>query len=374
MDAPRMTINLPADPAESKFRPDVYPTPRAAMAALVPQVIAAINELPAGTVDAGMRVLVRDRDALETLQKTGRDRAAASAEPCLRQLPDALRENFPQLDVRSNEDLTTCPDPRLVVQVSTKDVRTTRVSWSRNPCVSATMLVSIGVETPPGPTTAPSTSARKSAAAPSRTLTKLSAKFTDRGWADAPAEFPNGTWTVAGTPNPVESVNRAEDVAFEQAANPLTPRVAERAGIVAGVGSQRVSAQIKAALKRGDACVADKFAQSFQRPYGTVYAEQLLIDASPDKLGALARRVASAARAETAVRTVQVEETRTTFKQVLGFMLVVLVLYWFLNAATKGYFTWQLRAGAVLLVLAGVVMIVATAGYLMVPRAVVIGH
>src|SRR5207253_8421126 len=50
------------------------------------------------------------------------------------------------------------------------------------------------------------------------------------------------------------------------------------------------------------------------------------------------------------------------------------VLYWFLNGATKGYFTWQLRTGAVLMILAGLVAIAAFAGYMAAPHAVMIGR
>jgi Na+/melibiose symporter-like transporter len=96
--------------------------------------------------------------------------------------------------------------------------------------------------------------------------------------------------------------------------------------------------------------VADKFAQSFSGTAGLIWRQAILIDASQDKLNELAKQ-------KTAVARVQ----KTTWAQqigaAVGVVILICLVYLFLNAATKGYYTWSLRVAALVLIAAGVLLV-----------------
>jgi len=100
----------------------------------------------------------------------------------------------------------------------------------------------------------------------------------------------------------------------------------------------------------GRALRADMFTQEFRRPYGKVYRTAVLLDLSP----AHWTRVTSYFRCVTANH---MANRRNTLLAVAGLAAVILVVYLFLNAATKGYYVWALRATAVVAVIAGVVVL-----------------
>jgi hypothetical protein len=82
--------------------------------------------------------------------------------------------------------------------------------------------------------------------------------------------------------------------------------------------------------------------QSFDGRAGKIWRQALLIDASAGKIEQLALRKAVVARA------MKMSLARMFFS-VVGLLVLITVVYAFLNAATKGYYAWSLRiAGAVL--------------------------
>lgn len=89
------------------------------------------------------------------------------------------------------------------------------------------------------------------------------------------------------------------------------------------------------------------------KPYGDVWQAYVLVEASPDLVQSnLVDRFAALARLQ-----------RQTWKNQLislgAIFAVIVLLYLFLNMATKGYFVWRLRAAAVMVVI--VAMLVALA-------------
>jgi hypothetical protein len=83
----------------------------------------------------------------------------------------------------------------------------------------------------------------------------------------------------------------------------------------------------------------DQLVERFDRPYGTVWAESVLLDVSPGKVDSL---VAGYER-------LMLERQRRLSVLRLGASALVAaawLMYIFLNAVTKGYFTTQLRLGA----------------------------
>lgn len=86
--------------------------------------------------------------------------------------------------------------------------------------------------------------------------------------------------------------------------------------------------------------VIDTFAQSLEGTAGKIWRQALLLDVSPEKTTALRE----------AKRVTQVAVQKTWFSLFIsgaGLGLIILILYIFLNAATRGYYTWALRIVAV---------------------------
>jgi hypothetical protein len=91
---------------------------------------------------------------------------------------------------------------------------------------------------------------------------------------------------------------------------------------------------------------ADRFTQSFDGSASKVWREALLIDVSGPKLTRLADQKARELRA------LRMSWARMGFS-VLGVLVLIGVIYSFLNMATRGYYEWSLRiAGVVLAILA----------------------
>ena len=92
----------------------------------------------------------------------------------------------------------------------------------------------------------------------------------------------------------------------------------------------------------------DEYAESVERSYGTVHRHAVLVDASP--------RVIAEASDELQARLTEgaVERLRfrrrlvSTLASAFGVALVVILVYSFLNAGTKGHFAWPLRILSVL--------------------------
>jgi hypothetical protein len=101
-----------------------------------------------------------------------------------------------------------------------------------------------------------------------------------------------------------------------------------------------------AELNRYD-IIHDSFVQSLDGTAGRIWRQALLLDASPEKIAALK---------QTKQATVVI--VRKTWFSMLasaaGLGLIILILYIFLNAATRGYYTWSLRVAAV--VVTGVIL------------------
>lgn len=86
--------------------------------------------------------------------------------------------------------------------------------------------------------------------------------------------------------------------------------------------------------------IVDRFAQSFDGRAGKIWRQALLIDASVDKMEKLVEHKAVVARIQ------RWSWARMIFS-VAGLLALITVAYAFLNAATRGYYTWSLRiAGA----------------------------
>lgn len=190
----------------------------------------------------------------------------------------------------------------------------------------------------------------------------LTSQFIDKPWADDWNTFissePKGRWITGVSETPAARDRDALDEARQAAAAKLWPRVrdrmnaknASRAGAIK-VGEQWVRARLEALLRQ-ERFLTDSLVQCIERPYGKVWQASILVDASSANIDALAADCTRQARAEFGAKAV-------TAGSMAGMVGVIVLLYFFVNAVTKGYFVWRLRAVALLSGIAGILIVLA---------------
>ncbi len=174
---------------------------------------------------------------------------------------------------------------------------------------------------------------------------ELSVSFVEKPWIASWSTFRNSTrgdMLLAQSTSPCTSAAEAETHAKQSAINALLPIVRERithAYSGRRMLNEKVLTEVIQANLAARGMIADRFVQRFTRPYGDVYYEALLIDASPRNVDSI---VASATHL--AERRVQ-----RAVGIILAFLLllgITTVLYVLINWLTKGYFLWRLRFAA----------------------------
>jgi hypothetical protein len=193
--------------------------------------------------------------------------------------------------------------------------------------------------------------------------TQPSTQPSGKPWVDDWQSFVNSNrrqrYLRAGTTSPWGSEEEARREARLQAAVLLRPYIAAQVRTTSRlvIGTRVVSTndwilhQLQQSLMQNQ-LVLDEYIQREQRPYGETWSCQLLLDASPQ---ALARTASDYTRQ--AQR--QLETSAVTWGGLAGLSLVIVLLYAFLNWATKGYFVWRLRAAAAMAVIVAVLVVMA---------------
>lgn len=188
-----------------------------------------------------------------------------------------------------------------------------------------------------------------------------SVRFVDKPWVDDFGAFvsrhPTHQWLVGRSQEACTSRQEAQEQAIRTAAAKLRPYVADRLNrrtnwvllLSGGVDMQALPGRIEAHLREGQ-MVTDRFTQSFARPVGDVWREAVLVDVSRRNIDRLVGRV-----------TVEATSQRTSLLQTVlsigGLVVVLGLVYAFLNAATKGYYAWAIRVAVAVLLVAGVLLL-----------------
>ncbi len=180
------------------------------------------------------------------------------------------------------------------------------------------------------------------------------------GFAGFAGQYSDRKWLRFETPETQRqtSASEARRIAIEKAIPELRRRVQLHLHRQHGISEttekdqQYIDQLVRSELESGGEVVTDEFSQSFRRPYGTVWHHAILVD--PEKMGMM--RMADRAHRHATGREVS-SWVRVT--SVLGLVVLVGVLYAFANAATKGYYTWNLRAVSLLIVAVAVVALLA---------------
>jgi hypothetical protein len=186
----------------------------------------------------------------------------------------------------------------------------------------------------------------------------VTASFVEKPWAADFGRFcaqTPGRWRVghSDAERPAGSASEAGREARGNAAHDVVPLVLARLGRDGRRNEGEVFRFVEAQLA-GDRLVTDHFRQTYERPYGSLYRESVLIDASDAQLDSLADdlRGTLASQRESRVKG---------FASAVGVLLLTYALYRFANAFTRGYFTWSLRTAAAVLAAGAVMLIVAVA-------------
>ena len=178
--------------------------------------------------------------------------------------------------------------------------------------------------------------------------TSRTTEFMLKPWVDSFSDFVNRRGHRPGQYKVARSYDTCTDEAeaLDQALTQACAQVKEAISRLNGSLQEAYTVDFRVTPQDLDRAriVEDSFAQSFQGTVGKIWRHALLLDFSTDKLVGLRQ-----------VKIKQAHRAHLTFARLagsaLGLAFLIFILYIFLNAATKGYYTIALRTAALLLIL-----------------------
>jgi len=182
----------------------------------------------------------------------------------------------------------------------------------------------------------------------------MSAEFVDKPWVENLSGFLmnrriDGRFIIAKSAEScmteAEANNQAVQTACAKIADMLGQNSPRRLGVPVSFAKPVNSADI---LDGG--FILDRFVQSFEGAAGKIWRQALLVDASTEKLKNLAQRKAVIALARKT-------GFARMFFSIFGLIVLITVVYAFLNAATKGYYAWSLRIAGVVFTLVLIILL-----------------
>ena len=180
----------------------------------------------------------------------------------------------------------------------------------------------------------------------------MEVRFVEKPWVESFGAFasarPEQAFLVARSNGTCTSEGEANQQALEDA----RARLNEMLGRHAGRRLSRLPQQPVVSVMdvQNGGFVADRFVQSLQTSAGKVWRQALLVDVSGPKLSRLAAAKVAESR--------QICESWARMGlSVVGVLVLIGVIYFFLNMATRGYYEWSLRIAGVILAVVAVVAI-----------------
>jgi hypothetical protein len=155
-----------------------------------------------------------------------------------------------------------------------------------------------------------------------------------------------GVWIVGRSQEPCLSEQEAQQAARADAAQAVYALLPQR--LRDADDTDALKRSVLSAIAAGG-LVTDAFPERFDRPYGTVWTESVLLDASPQKLDSFLAGYDSAWRDRQ--RRLSIMRASAA-----GLVTAAWLMYIFLNAVTKGYFTTHLRLGAAAVTAAALIL------------------
>jgi hypothetical protein len=316
---------------EQEFDADVYPSKLAAARALGLQMAAPITKT-AGDPNTPFEVVLFQ-------EGNGRDLVAEFAR--------SLEKKIPNLKYSTEADLRNIRPGEVGVTFRLDVTRETVKLDARNDSVSSSVKIVSPALTDSGSIVA--TAFTESSRASGET------RFVEKPWVENFAAFANSRpgehYIIVRSNGTCTSESEAHQQALDDARARLTEALGrQNQRDFAGLPLPTITTQD---VLQGN-FIVDRFAQSFSGSAGRIWRQALLIDVSGPKLAQLANAKTHESR--------QMRESwaRMGFS-VIGVLVLIGVIYFFLNMATMGYYEWSLRiAGIVLAMIAvfSVLMIV----------------
>ena len=177
--------------------------------------------------------------------------------------------------------------------------------------------------------------------------------FVDKPWVEDFSAFfnttPNSQFIIAKSAESCMTEAEANRQAMQNACSQVADMIGQipprRSGVPISFAKPVNSADI---LEGG--FILDRFVQSFEGAAGKIWRQALLVDASAEKIKNLAQRKAVIAR-------VRKRGFAGMFFSIIGLIVLITVVYAFLNAATKGYYAWSLRIAGVVLAMVVIILL-----------------
>jgi hypothetical protein len=162
-------------------------------------------------------------------------------------------------------------------------------------------------------------------------------------WLDDAALFQSTAgpqrWIIGQSKSPCLSEMEANEKACADAASQLA-RIVSASPEARGAAADQLRRYLVAELVVGR-LIIDRSVSRIHKPYGDLWSEAILIEASPDQVRAVAGAYAARRR--------EYHHTLAgRFLALVGIGVAILLLHWVLNTVTKGYFRGQVRLGMVL--------------------------
>jgi hypothetical protein len=176
--------------------------------------------------------------------------------------------------------------------------------------------------------------------------TTVQQSYTEKPWVENFSAFtgerPEMHFIVTRSRETCTSESEARQQALNDARARLTEALGARSGRKFGPAAPPITGTD--VLQGG--FIVDQFAQSFNGTAGKIWREAMLLDVSAPKLSRLAELKLGQLHAQ------KMSWARMGFSA-LGVVVLIGVIYFFLNMATMGYYEWSLRiAGAILAIVA----------------------
>jgi len=171
----------------------------------------------------------------------------------------------------------------------------------------------------------------------------IKAEFVEKPWVQDISNFlnrkPGGRLEVAKSADSCMSEGEANRQAVQSACEKLTELLRQQS-------PQRLASSLTMQVNSDDLVqsnlILDRFVQNFNGSAGKIWRQALLLDVSPAKIRDLADR-----------KMLMMRAVKYTWAKMLGsicgLLVLIVIVYAFLNAATKGYYTWSLRIAGVVL-------------------------
>ncbi|MBN1507486.1 MAG: hypothetical protein JW955_11605 [Sedimentisphaerales bacterium] len=310
-----------SDGVEQEFKADIYSSKLAAVRAAGLQLAKSIRQL-APDANSLPRVVVYQETQEYSL---------------VAELRDAIRRALPNVscDIQAGEKGARPDNLGVMLAYSPADWQTHPAPWAK-----------------PGETGAISGQFYISLYAPSGNV-RVPVRFTEKPWVESFATFastrPDQHFIVARSNGTCTS----DAEAHQQALNDAKGRIVDLLNKSTRHGpfvlpEPQVKITTTDILQGG--FIVDQFAQSLEGSVGKIWRQAVLLDVSGSKLAKLL-----------ALKVHESRRMRTTWARmglsVIGVTVLIGVIYFFLNMATRGYYEWSLRIAGIVLAIAAVVSI-----------------